>query len=408
MHAFMNSGAMLGDFSSIEVKKALYEAYKDAAAANEPEPTGMYAKVIGWVKVEVNKRALLAKFAKEGGKMDDRIVGLYAAEDNAFRLAAFLTKSGEIATAKGKTYLTPQEFKEAGDYARFAFLDYDIDSKAVKVMRQSVLPFVSWSYAIMPVLGHIALHKPWKLVNLMLAYTLLDAAMGGDDDDELRKNGPEKFRTRLWGVGPHAYIRIPGMGDDQNPVYYKLGAYIPTGNWFDKQPMGFLGINNWPQPITPGGPFTNIVIGLMGGVDPFTGNKLSAPTDSTWEEVGDRAAFMAKTFTPSWAPTAADVATKALGGQGKPELGVSGNPVNNLAAAQKFLGLQVESFNTVEARQIQAIAIRGVKAEFDKELAKIKRAQSRYETPDWEAFYARRDELLQRRDERINEIKGEE
>jgi hypothetical protein len=407
MHAFMNSGAMLGDFSSIEVKRSLYEAYKASAATNEP--TGVYDKLRGWASTELAKRDKLAKWVKEGGKTDDRITAFYAAEDNAFRLAAFLSKAGEIATTKGKTYLTPAEFKKAGDYARFAFLDYDIDSKAVKVMRQSVLPFVSWSYAIMPVLGHIALHKPWKLVNVLLAYSILDAAMGGDEDDEVRKGGPEKFQSRLWGVGPHAYIRLPGLGDDQNPVYYKLGAYVPTGNWFDKQPQGFLGINNWPQPVSPGGPFTNAIIGLMGGVDPYTGKPLSAPTDSTWEEVGDRAKFMAQTFTPPWAPTAADVATKAMGGQGKPELGITGNPVGNLDAAQKFLGLQVHSFNTIEAGAVQAMVARGINAEFDKEVAKMRRLSSQYKdlAEAQIAFNARRDELLQRRDERIRELKGE-
>jgi len=409
VHAFMNSGASLGDFSSIEVKKSLYDAYKDAAGTNEP--AGITAKVLGWARIEKAKSAQMAAWAKAGqnaaGKTDERITALYAAEDNAFRLAAFLTKAGEIATSKGKTYLTPAEFKVAGDYARFAFLDYDIDSKAVKVLRQSVLPFVSWSYAIAPVLGHIALHKPWKLVNVLLAYALIDAATGGDDDDEKRAGGPERFQSRLWGVGPHAYIRLPGLGDEQNPVYFKLGAYIPTGNWADRQPQGFLGINNWPLPISPGGPFTNAVLGLMGGVDPYTGKPLSAPTDSDWEGLGDRAAFMAKTFTPSWAPVATDLGTKALGGQGKPELGVSGNPVGNLAAARAFSGLQVDSFNTVEAGAIQAIATKAIKAEFDKELAKIKRAQSRYENPDWEAFNKRRDELLQRRDERIKDLKGD-
>jgi hypothetical protein len=410
VHAFMNSGAMLGDFSMLEVKKDLYEAYKTATAENEP--SGVYAKLTAWAGIEKAKAAKFAEYAKVGkdklGTADDKITALYAAEDNAFRLAAFLSKSGEIATRKGKTYLTPQEFKEAGDYARFAFLDYDIDSKAVKIMRQSVLPFVSWSYAIMPVLGHIALHKPWKLVNVLLAYSLLDAAMGGDDDDEKRKEGPEKFRSRLWGVGPHAYIRVPFMGDEKNPVYFKLGAYMPTGNWMDKQPMGFLGINNWPQPISPGGPFTNVIIGLMGGIDPYTGKPLSAPTDSTWEEVADRAKFMGATFTPGWTPAAVDVATKAVGGRGKPEKGLAGNPVSNLEAARRFGGLQLETFNTDEATIQRNIAIRSEKAAFEKELAKLRRAEARYEKPDWEAFNKRRDELLARRDERIKDIKGEE
>jgi len=400
VHAFMNSGAMLGDFSSVEVKKSLYDAYKSAAATNEP--TGAYGKVRGWASIELAKHETMSKWAKEAGKVDDRVTGMYAAEDNAFRLAAFLSKSGEIATRKGKTYLTPGEFKEAGDFARFAFLDYDIDSKAVKVLRQSVLPFVSWSYAIMPVLGHIALHKPWKLVNVLLAYSLLDMATGGDDDDEKRKAGPERFRSRMWGIGAHNYIRVPFMGDDENPVYFKMGAYVPTGNWLDKQPEGFLGINNWPQPVSPGGPFTNAILGLMGGIDPYTGKKLSTPAESDWEGLVDRAKFMGATFTPGWAPAAADIATKAAGGKGKPELGMAGNPVGNLDAARKFGGLQLDSFNTAEAKVQQNIAVKSIKADFDKEIAKLRRAE------DWEAFAKRRDELLQRRNERINEAKGEE
>lgn len=400
VHAFMNSGAMLGDFSSVEVKKSLYDAYKSAAATNEP--TGVYGKVRGWASIELAKHETMSKWAKEAGKVDDRVTGMYAAEDNAFRLAAFLSKSGEIATRKGKTYLTPGEFKEAGDFARFAFLDYDIDSKAVKVLRQSVLPFVSWSYAIMPVLGHIALHKPWKLVNVLLAYSLLDMATGGDDDDEKRKAGPERFRSRMWGIGAHNYIRVPFMGDDENPVYFKMGAYVPTGNWLDKQPEGFLGINNWPQPVSPGGPFTNTILGLFGGIDPYTGKKLSTPAESDWEGLVDRAKFMGATFTPGWAPAAADIATKAAGGKGKPELGMAGNPVGNLDAARKFGGLQLDSFNTAEAKVQQNIAVKSIKADFDKEIAKLRR------TSDWEAFAKRRDELLQRRNERINEAKGED
>jgi hypothetical protein len=410
VHAFMNSGAMLGDFSSIEVKKSLYDAYKTAASQNAPG--GVYASVTGWARIEKAKADQMAKWGKEGvnmaGKVDDRITGLYAAEDNAFRLAAFLSKSGEIATREGKTYLTPKEFKEAGDFARFAFLDYDIDSKAVKVLRQSVLPFVSWSYAIMPVLGHIALHKPWKLVNVLLAYSLLDMAGGGDEDDEKRKEGPERFRSRMWGVGAHNYIRIPFMGDDENPVYFKLGAYIPTGNWLDKQPEGFLGINNWPQPISPGGPFTNAVLGLMGGVDPYTGKKLSTPAESDWEGLVDRAKFMGATFTPGWAPSAVDIATKAVGGKGKPDLGMAGNPASNLDAARKFGGMQFDTFNMPEAKIQQSIAAKSIKAEFDKELAKLRRAEARYETPDWEGFNKRKEELLQRRNERIKEARGED
>ena len=87
---------------------------------------------------------------------------------------------------------------------------------------------------------------------------------------------------------------------------------------------------------------------------------------------------------------------------------MAGNPVGNLDAARKFGGLQLDSFNTAEAKVQQNIAVKSIKADFDKEIAKLRRAEARYETPDWEAFAKRRDELLQRRNERINEAKGED
>jgi len=135
-----------------------------------------------------------------------------------------MKKVGELQERSGESTPSEATFKAGGNFAREAFLDYDIDSKAVRALRQSALPFVSWLYAIMPVMGRIAVNQPWKIANVVMAYYLLDvamASMAGGDDDELRKSGPEYIRERMFGIGPYMHIRIPFMGDDENPVYYR-------------------------------------------------------------------------------------------------------------------------------------------------------------------------------------------
>lgn len=423
VHQFMNSGAMLGDYSSIEVKKALYDAMKGAVEQNEPE--GISAKIAGWLRVEAAKKKAIAEWAKFEGHypaaagvlkkatpaaLDKKMTELYAAEDNAFRFAAFLSNLSEQATGLGGPQnLSEREYRAAGTFARDAFLDYDIDSKAVKILRSTALPFISWTYAILPVLGHIALHKPWKLANVMLGYYLIEQAMAaaaGDDDEELRKRGPEYIRNRLFGIGPYAHIRIPFMGDDQNPVYFKLGAYIPLGNVADPMPNGFLGIKNWPQQVSPNGPFISAILGAVGGIDPYTGKPLSQPTASDWEAFLDRSAMLGKQFTPPWSPAAADVLGIV---RGAPDKGYTGaDTFAGLKAARDIGGLKLYQYNVKESEAQQQRAAGAIKSEFQKEIAKLRRAEMRYEEPDWEGFNKRRDELLARRNERIKEVKGEE
>ena len=98
------------------------------------------------------------------------------------------------------------------------FLDYDIDAPMAKTLRQSVMPFVSWTYAAIPLIARIAAQKPWQLANVFIAYQMLDMVAAGlaGDDEEARKFGPERLDERTFGFRTH--IRIPFMGDDNNPV----------------------------------------------------------------------------------------------------------------------------------------------------------------------------------------------
>ena len=57
---------------------------------------------------------------------------LYAAGDNIFRLAAFIKTAGDMASKENLKVPNQRMFEEAGNFARYAFLDYDIDAPAAK------------------------------------------------------------------------------------------------------------------------------------------------------------------------------------------------------------------------------------------------------------------------------------
>jgi|GEM_PF-3075655 len=416
MLAFMDSNAMIGDFSSVEVKQSLYDAMRDNMAGNEPVRESRVGAYLGQFSAYEKAKGQMIKRMGGAGKVAERFdelaTQIYSAEDNAFRLAAFLTKAGEFATANNGGKVTDEQLTAAGNFAKWAFLDYDIDAYAVRALRQTVMPFVSWTYAIAPVIGHIALHKPWKIANLLIAYYMFEQAMqmaAGDDDEEdeaKRAVGPKYIRDRMFGFGPYAHVRVPFMGDDDKPVYYRLGAYIPLSNYADSVPNSFLGLSGWPAPMTPGGPFVSAVLALTAGVDPYTGKPLASPTASDLQDLGKRAQFMASQFLPNLPIVSASELSK-LDAIVNDRQGLTGVDLGNLQIA-RWAGLKMYDYHLGEGAAQQQVAVKAITREFEAEISKLRRAEARMEQPDWEGFTKKRAELLQRMQERTAEATGDE
>lgn len=407
MLAFLNSNASQGDFSSTEVKQALYDAMEKSVVGDTESLT---ARLAAFAKFDKAKAEAAVKYAQGKVERTDKFfTEVYAAEDNVFRLAAFLKFAADRAAQNGTDTASAADLQAAGDYAREAFLDYDIDSKAVRIGRQTVLPFISWTYAIIPVLGRIAVHQPWKIANLLLAYTILEHVMqevaGGDEEDErLRKAAPEQFRERMFGFGPYMHIRVPFLGSDKQPVYYKLGDYIPMAGLTRTQPNGLMGQDWFPSAITPTGPFVSVVAAVALGVDPYTGKPLSSPTDTNWEKFADR--------------------SKAVAGQFVPQVGVDvlkwdrvsdiikgrADKAENFEAMQmaRWAGMKLYEFDVEESQAQQARAAKSIMTEYQTEIRKVARAEARYERPDWNSFNERQAELLARMKTEMAKARGEE
>ena len=417
VRAFMNSNAMLGDFSSSEVKEAISTAMISSlqdAEGKAIDPNSTMGRVSAYMNMEKNKAVAmkaLAKTKKFANHTDNMVTELYSAEDNIFRLAMFLKTAADISAQTGKAP-TQADLDQAGNVARAAFLDYDIDAKAVKIARQTVMPFVSWTYAIIPLVARMAVHQPWKIANVMLAYTiiehLLQEAAGGEEEDErLRKVGPEYIRDRMFGgLGPYMHVRLPFLGDDKNPVYYRLGDYIPMAALARGQgPNAFMGIDWWPSFATPTGPFVSAILAMVGGVDPYTGKPISSPTDDTLESLWKRSKYVASQMVlPPWA-SIDETASKKMDAILKGRT----DRTENYAALQmaRYAGLKLYDYNVDQAKVAQTRAAKAIMSEYKREIGKLRRAEARFENPDWEAFREKQDDLLLRMREEMAKAKGD-
>lgn len=408
MLEIMKTNALLGDFSSSELKQSIYDSMRSTIGDKEQ---GVAERIMQFAKMEKDRIEAIKKYAGKGAdaaERTDQLLGdWYAMQDNVFRVASMLNNLGQQAQA-GKT-IDAEAYRLAGDHARFAFLDYDIDSKAVRIMRQTAFPFISWPYAAAKMIGNVAVHKPWKLVNLYAGLWMLDAltqAITGDDDDELRESGPEWARNRLlFGLGPHTHIRVPFMGDSENPVYYDIGKYITPSSFGDKVPNAFLGLSWWPSFVSPGGPFISSALALVGGIDPYNGKPLSPPTDNDWEKLSDRLVYTQSLFAPNLPFLNARELEKAKDAFAATE-GRSEN-YSSLYMA-RTAGMRFYDFNVQGSLDAQDRAAKAVEREYKTEIGKLKRKQERLENPDWDAFYEREEELMMRMEERIAKIRGKE
>lgn len=396
VQAFYDSGAVLGQFSSTEVKQTVYDKLSQAIT---PDSDSSYlTKLKTFANYEKNKARL--------ARVDNLASDVYAAEDNVFRLAAFLNVAGNLQVREGTKTLTQAQMEEAGLAARKMFLDYDIDARVIRAMRQSFLPFISWSYAIMPVLGRMAIEKPWAMANVLMAYALMSAAMEGDDEEEMRKAAPDYLRNRAWGgLGPYMHLRVPFIGDDENPVYFNLGKYIPMFTLFQPPPgeAKLAGQEYIPGFATPSGPFVTLVSAMF-GYDPFTGKPMHDPTDTQW----DKLVRTGKAAYDTMAPAA--VNSKFWDNIGKLKndvTGPTGVETSALFLARNLGGLGLYQFNVDESRFYQDNEVKKIERAFSTAMNKAKRLEMSKGYPDYEALDAELDTLAKRLEQRIAEIRGE-
>lgn len=227
------------------------------------------------------------KTGKAAAKAGGALIDLYQAEDDVFRLAAWLKAKEEGA-----------DDLAAGKKARRSFLDYNINAPWVQAMRKSAWPFVSFTYRAVPLLAEIAGKKPHKLFKLMAfagGLNALGVLMGGGGDDDERKLLPEEKAGGIWGMVPKL-VRMPWNDAHGSPVYLDIRRWIPVGDVFD------VGQGNAAVPmlpgLMPGGPL--VIVGeIVLNKQSFTGKPITQETDTAAEKTGKLLDYLVKTFSPN-------------------------------------------------------------------------------------------------------------
>lgn len=297
INRFLDSGANLGSWVTAELQKEQLEPLLKALE-NEVGTVGqtMAGQVGAMVAVQ---KALQLRFPSawdafkptRAGQVltteAKNMIDLYEAEDQVFRLAAWLrAKEGGSTDAL------------AGKVARRSFLDYHINAPWIQAMRSSALPFISFTYRAVPMMLEVAAKKPHKIMKLALAAAAINALgyllSGGDEDDE-RRLLPEEKAGRVWGLVPKL-VRMPWNDANNSPVFLDIRRFVPVGDVFD------IGQNHAALPllpvVIPGGPLA-VVAELVANRSQFTGRAITLETDTPAEQAEKVADHIYKAFAPN-------------------------------------------------------------------------------------------------------------
>jgi hypothetical protein len=324
------------------------------------------------------------------------LINLYQAEDDVFRLAAWLKAKEEGASDI-----------DAGKRARKSFLDYNINAPWIQAMRQSAWPFISFTYRAVPMLLEVAGKKPHKLMKLMMiagGLNALGVLMAGGDDDEERKLLPEEKAGKIWGMVPKL-IRMPWNDDHGSAVYLDIRRFIPVGDVFD------VGQGNAAIPILPGlmpgGPLV-----LAGEVvlnrSAFTGKPITLDTDTGAQQAAKVADHLYKAFMPNILGLPNTYATEGVVGSLTGRTDAFGREMSTAQAVASSFGVKLGSYPADVLRRNLHAKAQAELMEIQKNISQLKRQRqtNRLDADEYreavEVELAKKQKIMRELQEKLN------
>ncbi|KQT54617.1 hypothetical protein ASG43_03255 [Aureimonas sp. Leaf454] len=307
----VENGAFGMDMMSQEVRKNVLQPILDELAKSEQD---------GAENSFLARAGLLGKLADQvwsfAKAADAKMIDAYRIEDEVFRMATYMRRreAGD----------SP---KQAAAVARETFLDYDIRAPWVNAARNSVLPFVSYTYRAAPMVAKMIATRPWKLAKYFaIAYAVNALAYAWDDDGDEEKERAslrDEEQGKTW-LGVPRMMRMPWRNEDGLPVFLDVRRWMPAGDIVDTN-QGSSAIP-LPAPLQFGGP---LLLGfeLALNKQSFTGEEI---TNDETDTFGEKAAKIGDYLWKSWLPSAAwipgswyytklqNAATGATDAQGRP------------------------------------------------------------------------------------------
>ena len=223
----------------------------------------------------------------------DTLERWYKVEDHVFRLNAFMHR-----IKMGDSY------EDAAMFARKQFIDYDIQAPAINALRNSMTPFISFTYRMIPILVETAVLRPTKYVKyavLGAGLTQLEGMYGGEEAKKERALLPDYEAGNILDLPfmPKKTIRIPMKDQNGRPKFVNISRLFPGGDVLSmdgKNPVPFL-----PEPLQPSFGVGGDFIMSMIGYDLFTGQKAANRGDGGWvEETAEAFGMFGKKLIPNF------------------------------------------------------------------------------------------------------------
>jgi len=295
--------------------KGFYDAYGMAADTNTLDK--MVERVPDIAKKLAQKLGTGAKWSKK--QTYDRMLSLYQWEDYVFRMGLFnsrITKGIDVELAangykvdspkwkaeRAKLEANPSEdlMYGAAREAREGFVDYSKNSPFIYQMRETALPFISYSFGIIPQLAKSAAKKPWKIAKWGAIYHTLNAI--GEETSDTPTDKERKVQTdkdTLFGLPgmPRTTIKLPGPVSEAiypkgDSGYLSMGRMYPGSGVHRGASESKAGtIPGIPEAFQPSfGAYGAAGLGAL-GIDSWQGR--------TIPEGVDRAKHIARQFIPN-------------------------------------------------------------------------------------------------------------
>lgn len=318
------TGLLGNEFYSAELKD-LIDNYPQIPATNFIETS------INWTK------NLFKKTYSGAGN-------LYQAEEQWFKMAKFISER-----EKGST------IKRASEEAEKWLFDYTKITPFIKKLGQTVAPFATFTYKVLPRIAETATEHPLKIYKYMALAKAFEGAseksLGVDKKEsaDLKKYLPEWLK----GFGKYALL-MPVKDKDGRYQYLDLTYILPIGlvsNLTEKGgPLGLIS-----------NPVLSIFKELGSNVSTITGKKIVEDTDTGVERTQKYFDYIYKQLMPSLAPPIPSLTKGGYSWQ-KMQSAIEGRSdyfgrerSTSLSALDVFMGLKV---NPVDIKQQKSFAVK--------------------------------------------------
>lgn len=313
---------------------------------------------------------------------------------------------------------------DAVDYAQKYIFTYDDLPRGARFLRDTALPFFSYTYKVVPVLAHTALAHPWRYAAPWAVLTAINTVMyaiaAGEGEDEDWKDSIKryvtdaKFRDEVrdkeklergnlppWMKGSGFMLGTPktirlGMDDlTQLPVFLDVSRFFPGGDLLDAHTN--TGGVPMLAPLTPSNPLLSTMGAMLWNRDPYFGKDVVDSNDTDGEAALKRGQWLWQQFAPAISVNnyvfnrSMNAVAQSTGKtiDWWPEdytgIGKDGLPIQPKYAAMQNVGIKARPIDLDAAAQIDAGQRKKMVNEINAEIRKLRRLQAKGAISDEQA-----------------------